>query len=302
MEIPFFVILRSQVVDMFIQILKRRFFRLQTFFVILISLLLMFLSVLSGGISDIRQYVSILDGSYALLDGFPLIYSAETAERIVENMAVMCRSQFLSFYAIMYHGFHIYMLAAHIFIALPFLSFFNERKNGYTRLLVLRSDSRYFMAEAAADSVVAYLYVVIPLVIFWLIAVIIGHPVFPLSQEFSSAYDYFFQFSSEDNKIIWLYLILIFLTSLLYFFRGFFLFICSLFFEKKVLLLFVSLLYTYAFETICITLQKYSYGSHTYLTEELKSLSPFMVNCFFNLILTVILFFLFFRKERALNE
>lgn len=195
-----------------------------------------------------------------------------------------------------------FIFAAHIFIALPFISFFNERKSGYTRLMVLRSDSGYFMAEAIADSLVAYLYVVIPLVIFWLLAVIIGHPVYPLSQKFSSAYNNLFPFSSEDNGIIWVYLILIFLTSLLYFFRGFFLFICSVVFEKKVLLLFVSLVYTYAFETICIALEKYDYGSYFYLTEELQSLSPFMVNCFINLFITAILFLVFFRKERALNE
>lgn len=91
----------------FVPILKKRFFRIQTVFVIIASLFLMAASVLSRGAEDIRIYLSVLDRSYALLDGFPLLYSAETAERVVENMEVMYRSQFLSFYALMYHGFHI---------------------------------------------------------------------------------------------------------------------------------------------------------------------------------------------------
>ena len=50
---------------------------------------------------------------------------------------------------------------------------------------------------------------------------------YPLNQDFISAYDEFFVYGKNENDIILVYLILILLTSVQYFLRGFFLFILA---------------------------------------------------------------------------
>lgn len=286
---------------MVIQIFRKRFFRPETLSIILISVAFMCISVVTGASADISEYIACRNGSSSFFDGYPLLYSKEALERIISARLDLQLSQCFSFYAVMYNGFHIYLLAAHILITVPFLRFFDERKNGYTELLAVRGGSYWFIQEAVADSMTAGFYVLFPLLIFWGTAALLCPMRYPLNQDFISAYDEFFVYGKNENDIILVYLILILLTSVQYFLRFFFLFILAVVVEKKVILLFSSLVYTYGFEVLCIMLQKYDYGTHSYLMENLKSLSPFLVNCFVNLLITVILFTVFFRKDRILN-
>ncbi len=290
-----------QVAEMILQIFKKRFFRLETAGIILISIIFMCISVITSTSTDISEYLSCVNGSSSFLDGYPLLYSADTLERIISSRSELQLSQWFSFYAVMYHGFHIYLLAAHLLITVPFLRFYDERKNGYTKLLAVRGGSSWYVQEAVADSLTAACYVLFPLLIFWGAASLLCPMLYPLNQDFASAYDEFFVYGKADKDIILVYLILILLTSAQFFLRGFFLFILAVVVEKKVVLLFSSLVYTYGFEVLCILIQKYDYGTHSYLMENLKSLSPFLVNCFVNLLFTVILFALFFRKDNILN-
>lgn len=291
-----------RVAEMVMLIFKKRFFRLETLGVILISVILMCISVATGAWTDIVEYLAYRDGSSIFFDGYPLLYSEETMERILASKSELQLSQWFSFYAVMYHGFHVYLLPAHLLIAVPFLRFFDERKNGYTRLLAVRGGNLWYIQEAVADSLVVGCYVLLPLLIFWGISAIVCPMLYPLNQDFVSSYDEFFVYGKSANDIILVYLILILLTSIQFFLRGFFLFILAVFVEKKVVLLFSSLIYTYGFEVLCILLQKYDYGTHFYLMENLKSLSPFLVNCFVNLLITVILFAICFRKDKILND
>lgn len=287
---------------MICQIFKRRFFRPQTIAVILISVALMIISWLAGAMPQFKDYQTVLKGTHPFLDGFPWTYTMETAQRIKDDIATLYKSECLSFYVIMYHGFDIYFLIANIFIVLPFLQFFEERRSGYTKLMALKGKNQYFIAEAIADSIVAYLYVLIPLLIFWVIAVAIGNPLYPVLQDFNPEYDDFFQVSWQSGNIIWLYFGLIFLVSISYFLKGFFVFICSVFIEKKIFLVFIPVIYSYIIGILCIAIGLVSYGSFNYLVEDLKSLSPFLVNCFIQLSITAILFGIFFRREKVLNE
>ncbi len=287
---------------MVLQIFKKRFFRPETIGVIFISVVFMCISVVISTSEDISAYVAYINGNSSFLDGYPLLYSAETVERIISSQSELYLSQWFSFYAVMYHGFHIYLLAAHLFITLPFLRFYDERKNGYTRLLAVRGGSSWYIQEAAADSLTAGCYVLLPLLIFWGLASLLCPMLYPLNQDFLSAYDEFFVYGKNENDIILVYLILILLTFVQFFLRGFFLFIVAVAVEKKVVLLFSSLVYTYGFEVLCILIQKYDYGTHSYMMENLKSLSPFLVNCFVNLLVTAILFAVFFRKDTILND
>lgn len=286
---------------MTVQIFKKRFFRIETVVVILISIVLMCISVIIGTSSDITEYLACRNGSSIFFDGYPLLYTKETVDRIVAARSEWQLSQCFSFYVVMYNGFHIYLLAAHLLITLPFLRFFDERKSGYTKLLAMRGGSSWYRQEAVADSLVAGCYVLIPLVLFITMAAVFCPMKYPLNQDFLSSCEEFFVYGRTQNDIVGVYLILSILTSIQFFLRGFFLFILAVVVEKKVILLFSSLVYTYGFEVLGIMLQKYDYGTHSYLMENLKSLSPFLFNCFANLLVTIVLFAIFFRKDRIVN-
>lgn len=99
-------------------------------------------------------------------EGYPLLYSKEALNRIVSSRLDFQLSLCFSFYIVMYNGFHIYLLVAHLLITIPFLRFFDERRQGYTKLLGVRKGSSWYIQEAVADSLTAGFYVLVPLLIF----------------------------------------------------------------------------------------------------------------------------------------
>lgn len=286
---------------MFFQIVRKRFYKWYSLVIIAISVALLAFTFIIEAMPELQEYIALKFSKDIMMQGFPWGLSKDAANRLYSYELQAEKSQAMSFYVIMYYCFNIYMFVVHFIIAMPYLQFHNERHDGYFRLIVSRGKLKSICVEALADSTVAFLYVLIPCVIFWGIAVLIGRPLYPVSQDFDPYYDYFFQVGWESGNIILLYLFLIILTSIGFFLRGFFIFICSIIIEKKVILLFVSLFYSYIIRIVFVLLGLWEYASFNYIREDLTSLSPMLFSWFLNLVITAGLFILFFRKERVVN-
>ena len=286
---------------MFFQTVKKRFFKWYSLVIIIVSIILLAVTFVLEAAPELQEYIALKMEKGSVFPGFPWGLSEQAANRQYFYELQAKRSQSLSFYVIMYYCFNVYMFVVHFIITMPYLQFYDERHNGYFRLIVSRGKLKSICVEALADSTIAALYVLIPCVIFWGIAVLVGRPLYPLSQDFNPSYDYFFQVEWESGNIIWLYLFLIILTAIGFFLRGFFVFICSIIIEKKVILLFISLFYSYVTRIAFVLFGLWEYASFSYIREDLTSLSPMLFSWFLNLVVTVVLSLLFFRKEKVIN-
>lgn len=283
---------------MFKQIFKRRFYSKTTLAVLVCGLVLLILSVFIGNMGNFLDYCEVKNENSIFLDGFPWNYSKELAARYAAFLDTEIRSNVLSFWCIMENSLDLYGMFIHLLLPLPFIALQKERQDGYLQVQASRAGMSFFMEEALADSAVAYLYGVIPLLLFWGAAVLVGHPLYPVGQDFSLGQGYLFSLKTNSGNIIWLHLFLILVTSAQYFLRGFFLYILSFLLNNRIALLFSSLIYSYGIRVVFMGAGLYEYGAFHYIHWDMVSPSPFLVTCFLNLLLTVLLFFFFYRKER----
>lgn len=286
----------------FYNTLRRRLFRREILYAMLLSFFIMIISFLVEASLEIRtllQDIHDLDLYYPELG----LFSTEAAERLKTYLLENSVSQAFSFFIFMEDGYIIYNFIANFIITLPILMFFEDRQNGTEQLIALRTGTgSYLVLEATAICLTVGVLVLVPSILFWGITYLFAPYKFPLSQSFVPDSISFFQILGLEKNVAWKYLALIILNSMMLMSKAFLTFTLSLRIHKKAVILFIPILFSYAFQTICIMLGCSDYGKISYFDSMIKTLAPMFVSMIIPLLLSAGILYLTNVKERSLNE
>ena len=286
----------------FIQIIRRRLCQKQVIVVILASLLAMLISYGVRASPEIQSYFQIKNANTSMLSDLPEKYDTNAASRAISDTINIASSHAFSFYVFMEYGFSIYHFIANFFITIPVLSFFDDRKNGVIQTTALRSGKGAFLAiHALAVTSTSWLLVLVPSVIYWLCTYSFAPMPFPLTQNFLPAYDSLFQSLGQPQKVAWLYLILIIITSFGFALRAFLTFAASLYIRRKAILLFIPIAFLYTTTMLFQLFGIPEYSMLSYFDPNIKSVSPILCSYLLTLIVSCCLLAKPDCKERALN-
>lgn len=286
----------------FIAIWKRRFLQRETLWAILLSLVFMLVSYVVRASPEIATYFKLKSGRHFAVADLPGVLTEDAAARVQADYLTVAASQAFSFYILMSNGFLLYHLLANIIIVLPILRFFNERKSGILQLTTVRRGNWSSIAlEAFAASLSGTLLVLLPSLIFWALALLASPTMFPLSQAFAPFSDDFFQYLGQPEHIAGLYLVLILLNGILYFCRSLLAFSFALLVERKAILLFIPLAFTYAMYLLFTLLGIPGYAALSQFEEHIKTLAPLLLSSLLPLLAATLVFGCFCKKENILH-
>ena len=286
----------------FMSVWKRRIAKKEILLAMMIALVLMFISYGVRASPEIATYFEIKNGTHFSVQQLPGVLSEEAAARTREDYLTVAASQAFSFYIFMSNGFALFHLGANILIVFPVLSFFDERKNGHLQLAMLRYHSwNYIAQEAVATALTSMLVVLLPSVVYWLLAAVIAPANFPLSQNFGPFSDDFFQVLGQPQNAKLLFGLLILLNSILYLSKAFLAFSAALFVERKAVLLFVPLAFSYAAYILFSALGIPAYGLLSHFDEHMKTLMPLFTSALIPLMVASALLLIVCKKERILH-
>lgn len=286
----------------FISLFRRRFLQKEILLAILLSVVIMAVSYAVRASPEIQAYWQLRSGNHFAIQQLPGILTNDAAMRVYDDYVTVAASQAFSFYILMSNGFMLYYLLANIFIVLPVIRFFNERKDGVLQLIAVRYGTwSYIAREAFVASLVGMLLVLLPSIVFWALALLFSPAMFPLSQTFGPFADDFFQHLGKSENIAVLYLVLILLNGILFFSRTMLAFSFSLILERKAILLFVPLIFTYFLYILFSIIGIPEYASLSYSEEHIKSLAPILLSTILPLFTSVIVFYGFCNKERIFH-
>jgi len=232
----------------------------------------------------------------------PGVFSEEAALRARQDLLDIAISNAFSFQIFMYFGFTFFHIIANLIITVPCLSFYDERKSGFTRILASKTCMhRYITCEALAVSISAWLIALVPALLFWALTLLLSPVILPLNQYFASAPDDYFQLIDFRTEIQWLYLRLILITSAGFFFKGLLTFVTSLVIDKKVTLIFLPLLYSYAVYALFEAVGLNGYAELSYFDGNIKSVSPVLFSFAVSLAVSTVIIYTFCNREKMLN-
>lgn len=285
----------------FYNTLRRRLYRKEILYAMVLSFFIMIVSYLVEASLEIKAVIDII---HNLNSGFPeyTLYTPETAERLKHFFLENRTSQAFSFYIFMEDGYTIYNFIAYFIITLPVLMFIQDRQNGTEQLIALRNKTgSYLASEGVSVCLVVGILVLVPSILFWGISYLITPNNFPLSQSFPPYPEEFFQILGQEKNVAWKYLALILLNAMLFISKAFLAFAVSLRIQKKVAILFVPIIFSYALQIVCTLFGLPDYGRITYFDSMIDSLAPVFVTMMIHILLAVVLISITNVKERSLN-
>ncbi len=281
--------------------LRRRLCRKEILYAMILSFFIMIVSHLVEASLEIR---SLLDTIHDLNSGSTefALYAPETAQRLRQFILENRASQAFSFYIFMEDGYTLYHFIAHFLITLPVLMFMQDRQNGTQQMIALRSRTGGYLAwEGAAICLTAGILVLVPSIVFWAVTYLLAPCRFPLSQSFPPYSEDFFQILGQEKNVAWKYLVLIFLNAALLASKVFLTFAVSLRTQRKVVILFFPMVFSYGLQILCILLKLPAYGQLTYYDAMIESLAPAFVTMMVHLLLAAGILATTNGKEASLN-
>lgn len=282
--------------------LRRRLCRKEIIYAMVLSFFVMVISYFVESSLELQTFMRELH-KFDVNNPRIALYAPEAVERLKRFSLENAASQGFSFYIFMEDGYTIYNYIANFIITLPVIMFLEDRQNGTEQLIAIRhGKGSYLAAEAGAICVTVGILVLVPSVLFWGITYLIAPCDFPLSQSFAPDPEDFFQILGLEKNVAWKYLVLIFVNVLTFVSKAFLTFALSLRIRKKSVILFVPILFSYAFEILCILLKLYDYGRLTYFDNSLSSLAPMFLSTMVPILLAAVILAVTNGKERSLNE
>ena len=263
-----------------------------------------FIMIVSYLVESSLEIKSLIDTIHRMNSGFPeyTLYTPETAERLKHIYLETTASQTLSFYIFMEDGYTIYNFIAHFIITLPVLMFIQDRQNGTEQLIALRNKTgNYLASEGISICLTVGILILVPSILFWGISYLITPTNFPLTQSFPPYPEDFFQILGQEKNVAWKYLALILLNAMLFTSKAFLAFSVSLRIQKKVTILFVPIIFSYALQIICTLFGLHNYGRITYFDSLIESLAPVFVTMMIHILFAVVILTITNVKERSLN-
>ncbi len=288
--------------SLFFTILKRRLINRTNLLIVAVSVLIMLISHAVLASPEIEAYFQIKSGEHFFTRNLPGVLSEAAASRDRQDSIDVISSQAFSFYTYMHYALSLFHLLANVLIVLPCLAFFDERKSGFSRLMALRTGvNKYFTCEAVATSLSGWLITLIPGLVLWGGALAFAPSRFPLMQKFQSTPEDFFQLRSFENDAIYMFLLMLIVSSLGYFFKALLSFIVSFAVDRKVILIFFPLLYSYGAYALFDFVGLNGYADLSYFNESMRSISPLLVSLFTTIVVSIAVMLRYCRKEKVLN-
>lgn len=289
----------------FIICFKHRFFRKSTIAIILLGVALIGVSWFTRSFLSIQDYVQFSDPNhpYWLEYQSSSILSAEAFQRVLDSSNRISRSNAFSFYVIMNNGFLLYTLFGNLLVGMAVISFFQERKCGFTKLMLIRSGGykQYIMSEAIAVSLTGWLYALLPCLIVWLLASLFSPDVLPQGQSIFVTPFALLKSLHQGNTVVFAYLIVIIIKSLQFIFITLLAFAFSLIVQRAIILLFIPLFYVIVMNFLKNKIYVPSVDFNVMGANQIMSFAPTLFNCFYTCLIALIVFIIFTKKERTIN-